>query len=99
MLSHRQPRLRDNPFLGRVRMSTTVKTAAAVSVAVIVVAGAAYLWRSNSRATTQPLHGPTFSSATTNPAVAADVSQRLSSLSPPKDEDADEAEREEEEGR
>jgi len=72
-------------------MSTTtrtVKTITAVSVAVIVVASAAHMGRSR---------GPTFGRATTNPAVASDVSQPLSSLSPPNDEGAVETEEQEEE--
>jgi len=71
-------------------MSTTtrtVKTIAAVSVAVIVVASAAHMWRSR---------GPTFGRATTNAAVASDVSKPLSSLSPPKDKDEVETEGQEE---
>lgn len=83
--------------------STTriVRTAAAVSVAGLVVVGAAYAWRSNSRAAVRRSPGSTFGAATTNFAVAADSSERLSTLSPPKDddEDNDEAERAEEAGR
>ena len=60
-----------------------MKAISAVSVAVIVVVGTSYVWRSR---------GPTFGAATSNLAVAADSSERLSTLSPPKDEDADHAE-------
>jgi hypothetical protein len=62
-----------------------VKTVAAVSAAAILMVGAAYLWRANP---VRKSHGPTFGPATTNPAVAADVSRPLSTLSPPSD-DAD----------
>lgn len=74
-----------------------VKPIAAASAAIIVVAGVS-LWKANS------LHrpnGPTFGHATTNPAVAADVSQPLSTLSPPDDNDFDSSDPDEmeEEGR
>ena len=65
----------------------TVKTIVAVSVGVIVGVGTVYVW---------PSHGEKFGRVTTNRAVASDVSERLSSLSPPRDEDEEEAEREEE---
>src|SRR4051812_33265814 len=77
-------------------ISTRIVKTTAVSVAVIVIVGVAFLRRSNSRTDTrQP---PTFGAATTNPAVARDSSERLSTLSPPADEDEEEAEREAEEG-
>jgi hypothetical protein len=56
-----------------------VKLAAAASVAIIAVAGVSR-WQADSM--DRP-NGPTFGRATTNPAVAADVSPPLSTLSPP----------------
>ncbi|MEO8335361.1 MAG: hypothetical protein ABI664_10330 [bacterium] len=59
----------------------TVRTAAAIFVALFVVIGATYFWRSNSLALKRA-HTPAF--------------EPLSSLSPPKDEDQDEDEAERE---
>ena len=56
----------------------TVNTIVAVSVGVIVAVGTVFMW---------PSGGEHFGRATTNPAVASDVSERLSSLSPPADEE------------
>src|SRR5262249_40526510 len=75
-----------------------VKTTATASAAIIVLAGA-YIWQTSSSHRSQR---PTFGPATTNPAVAADVSAPLSTLSPPGDEsdrDAADPDRQEEEGR
>lgn len=62
-----------------------VKPTAAASVAIIVVAGVS-LWKTNSLY--RP-NGSTIGHATTNLAVAADVSQPLSTLSPPEEYDID----------
>jgi hypothetical protein len=62
------------------------KNAAAVSVAFIVMFGVAYLWRTHAL---RQSRGPTFGRATINPAVAADVSKPLSTLSPPDNDDPD----------
>ncbi len=56
----------------------TVNAIVAVSVGVIVAVGTVFMW---------PSVGEHFGRATTNPAVASDVSERLSSLSPPTDEE------------
>jgi hypothetical protein len=72
-----------------------MKTAAAVSAAFIVLAGA-YAWRTRP---SQQSPGATLGHAVTNPAVAADVSTPLS-LSPPDEYNSDtDANREEETGR
>jgi len=56
----------------------TVNAIVAVSVGVIVAVGTVFM---------RPSVGEHFERATTNPAVASDVSERLSSLSPPTDEE------------
>jgi hypothetical protein len=76
----------DHDMSGDTRL---VKAAAAMFVAVIVMAGA-YAWQTRSG---QRVPGATFGRVTTNPAVAADVSEPLS-LSPPNADEADEAESE-----
>jgi hypothetical protein len=65
------------------------KSVAAVSVAAIVIVGA-YVWQNHSA------RGRIFTHATSNPAVATDVSEPLSTLSPPNEDDAVEAEAERE---
>jgi len=60
-----------------------VKLAATASVALVVLTGA-YVWQTPSRHRSP---GPVFGPVTTNPAVAADVSAPLSTLSPPRDAD------------
>jgi hypothetical protein len=75
----------------------TVKAPAAIFGVVLVVASV-YALRHDGH-TASSVRGAMFGRATTNRAVAADISKRLSTLSPPNDEDADEAEREETEGR